>query len=71
MSAPKRQGLMNEKIILANEVRLWLRIITVADLADENGRTIDPNKFDGSWRGQSNLNWPECAPPADKVWEAF
>ena len=56
MSAPKRQGLTKGRIMLANKVRLWFRVITVADLADENDHTINPTKFDRSWRGQSDLN---------------
>jgi len=71
MIMPKRQGLTKGRIVLANKVQVWLRAITVANLADENGRTIDPNEFDRSWVGQSDLNWPECAPPMEMMWEAF
>ena len=67
----KWQGLTKGRIALVNKVQLWLRVITVADLVNENGRTINPNKFDRSWGGQFDLNWPEGAPPTDKMWEAF
>ena len=38
MNTPKRRRLTKGRIILANKVRLlWLKVITVANLANENG----------------------------------
>jgi len=61
------QGCTKENIKMASKERLWLRVITVADLANDNGCTIDPNKLNDSWRGKSNLNWPKCAMQYQKM----
>ena len=56
MSAKKQRGFAKGRLILANKVQIWLRVITTANLVDKNGRTIDPKTIDGSWRGKADLN---------------
>ena len=43
----------------ANEVRLYLRVVTIADLADETGRFIPDGMLCGDWQAGSDLHWPE------------
>ena len=59
------------KLRLANECRLRMHVITVADLADENGRQISPHKLNGEWKAESDLKWPNLPPPTQKMIEAF
>ena len=56
---------------MANEVRMWLKVITVAELADKNGRGISPDKLNGTWRVNSNLNWPGMPKSTEKLWDIF
>ena len=60
-----------EKLRMANEVRMWLRVITIAELADESGKSISPAKLNGTWRADSTLDWPDMPEPTEKMWDAF
>ena len=55
----------------ANQVRLWLRVITIADLAHVSGKYIADNMMTGEWRAGSNLLWPNVAKPNQRVWKTF
>ena len=55
----------------ANEVRLYLRVLTIADLADPSGRFIPDNSLTGEWQGGSDLHWPYQALPPPKFWATF
>ena len=56
---------------MANEVRMWLGVITIAELADDLGVAIPPNRLNGMWRSGSWLNWPNTVEPTEKQWNAF
>ena len=58
-------------LLLANECRIWLRVITIAELANIDGRTIDIARLCGQWRAKSSLNWPNQPPPSGDHWAAF
>ena len=50
---------------------MWLRVITVAELADADGACISPEKLDGRWRNDSTLLWPNVPKPSEKMFEIF
>ena len=55
----------------ANTCRLFLRVVTIAELANIDGTTIDTERLEGKWRANSNLIWPrQCAPTPDQ-WRKF
>ena len=55
----------------ANECRLWLRVITIAELASLNGKTVPMDRLQGKWRAQSSLHWPNQPTPSQSHWAAF
>ena len=67
----KCKGATKRKLFLANKVRMWLRVITVAELADEGGRVIPADRFAGEWRADSTLTWPNSTTPTEKMFDAF
>ena len=50
---------------------MYLRVITVAELADENGLRISPERLNGTWRASSDIKWPNQVPPTQEMWDAF
>lgn len=64
-------GATEYKLRMANECRLFLRVITIAELANVDGRFISPDRLDGSWQAQSTLRWPTQCKPSKKMWENF
>ena len=54
----KSKKITNRVLEEANLCRIYLRVITVAELADQNGREISPHKLNGTWRATSTLVWP-------------
>ena len=67
----KHKSITTHKLRLANDFRLCARVITIADLADVNGRQISPDKLSGQWRATTNLHWPNLPPLTTKMIEAF
>jgi hypothetical protein len=60
----KIAGMTKGKLEKLNYVRLFLRVITVADITDEQGTIISGHRFSGKWQANSSLDWPEIpAPP--------
>ena len=49
------KGITRAELIRANQVRLYLRVITIADLAHPNGQYIPDGMLDGSWQAGSDL----------------
>ena len=51
----------------ANNARLYLRVITIADLASEKGHYIPDGRFDGTFQAGSDLLFPDipCPPRKD------
>ena len=65
------RGITRAKLRQANAVRLYLRVITIADLADLSGKTIQEGILTGSWRANSDLRWPYQPLPPDTFWATF
>ena len=55
----------------ANAVRLFLRVITIADIADVAGKTIPAQKLTGEWRAGSDITWPYQPKPRAEFWRTF
>ena len=71
MDAFLRVKASKNKLRMANNVRMWLRVITISDLADAGGTRIPANRLGGSWRADSSLSWPDLPAPTEKMWTAF
>ena len=66
-SATKLKRIMRN----ANTCRLYLRVITIADLANLDGTTIDSDRLKGKWRASSKLVWPRQCAPTKSQWDDF
>ena len=55
----------------ANMVRLYLRVITIADLADPSCRFIPDGNLSGEWQGGSDIHWPHQTKPPKSYWATF
>ncbi len=55
----------------ANAVRLFLRVVTIADIADVAGRFIPAQKLNGEWRAGSDITWPYQPKPRAEFWRTF
>ena len=66
-------GIGKAKLEKANAVRLYLRVLTIADLVEPTGKYIPTDMLtgDGSWQAGTDLHWPfqPCPPPS--FWAAF
>jgi hypothetical protein len=57
-------------LIYANEFRIWMRIISLAQLSSMEG--IDRIRNNSEWRAQSEgINWPNVREPTNKHRAAF
>ena len=54
-----------------NDIKIFLRVITIADLANLDGTIIDFERISGKWRAPSNLLWPRQCTPTKEQWETF
>ena len=54
-----------------NNVRIYLRLITIADLANAQGTHICYGMVDGTWQSGSDLNWPKIPCPPRPHWALF
>ncbi|NCG03649.1 MAG: hypothetical protein GWP22_09365, partial [Actinomycetales bacterium] len=59
------------KMFKLNSVRLYLRVITLADLTDEAGTHIPDGMLTGEWQAGSDLRWPFQPRPSDSAWALF
>ena len=59
------------KMFKLNSVRLYLRVITLADLTDESGTHIPDGMLTGEWQAGSDLRWPFQPRPSDSAWALF
>ena len=48
-----------------------IRVITIADLADDEGTHIRDNMMNGAWRAGSDLEWPNQERPPKSWWTLF
>ena len=67
----ERDGITTADYRKLNAVRIYLRVITIADLADESGTFIGCNALQGDWRAQSDFEWPDQPRPPDKWFTLF
>jgi len=49
----------------------WLRVITIADLADPTGQFIPGHRLTGDWQAQSPLEWPRQPKPLKQDFAMF
>lgn len=57
-------GVSRSQLRQANVARLYLRVITIADLCDPTGQFIPSGMLSGDWQAGSNLKWPfQPCPP--------
>ena len=54
-----------------NSVRLYLRVITIADLVSPDGTFIGNLALRGEWRADSELEWPDQPKPPKKWFDLF
>ena len=66
-----KNGTSDNRLRIANEVRMWLRVITVAELVDADGACISPEKLDRRWQNDSTLLWPNSPKPSEKMFKIF
>ena len=71
LTKSKRVGATARGPRIANEVRIWLRAITIADLANVGGTCIPYDRLDESWRNCSTLHWPDQPHPSKKMFGVF
>jgi len=55
----------------ANTVRLYLRVITLADLCDPTGNYIPSSMLNGDWQAGSDLLWPFQPQPPKSYFATF
>ena len=55
----------------ANAVRLYLRVVTIADLADVGGSFIPAGMLTGKWTAGTDFKWPYQPKPTSAAWSTF
>ena len=79
---PKREGdqiimdrVLNECCmqdqIKVNLCRCWLRVITIADIVEQDGVTYKKHCLTGKEKCESFLQWPESTRPSEIEWSAW
>ena len=64
-------GITRATLEKANAVRLYLRVLTIADISDVNGTFIPAGQLDGNWQSGSDLKWPHQPKPPKTFWTTF
>ena len=64
-------GITTSQLHRANAVRLYLRALTIADIAHPSGRFIPDGNLSGEWQGGSDLHWPYQPKPPPQFWAEF
>ena len=64
-------GITKRMLEKANAVRLYLRVITIADLADPAGEFIPAGMLTGHWQAGSDLQWARQESPPKRAWTVF
>lgn len=64
-------GITRVELRQANAVRMYMRILTIADIADPSGEFIPDGMLVGEWQAGTDMFWPfqTCPPPA--FWATF
>ena len=58
-------------VVEHNDVRMWLKVITIAELTDTDGACTSPEKLDRRWRNDSTHLWSNIPKPSKKMFEIF
>ena len=64
-------GITNGQLKQANTVRLYLRVITIADLTNPEGSTIPDGMLTGDWQAGLDILWPDIPHPPKQYWSTF
>ena len=64
-------GITRKRLERANYWRVYLKIITVCDIADVTGHYIPAGRLYGGWQAKSTLNWPQISRPQKKCMHDF
>ena len=64
-------GITRAELRQANAVRLYMRIMTIADLSHPSGEFIPDGMLTGEWQAGSDLFWPYQACPPPEFWAVF
>jgi hypothetical protein len=64
-------GIKPSQLKHANIVRLYLRVITIADLSETSGTYIPHGMLNGDWQAGSDLKWPHQPCPPKSYFATF
>ena len=64
-------GITIGKLDKANHHRMYIKCITISDLAHTRGVHIPGNRMNGEWHAPSTLIWPQLPWPPPKYWQVF
>ena len=67
----KIPGITRAELRQANAVRLYLRILTIADIADPSGEFIPDGMLTREWQAGTDLHWPHQTRPPLEFWAVF
>ena len=65
------QGATVGQLRKVNAVRLYLRVVTIADLTHPSGGYIPDGMLTGDWQAGSDLEWPHQPCPPRSHWALF
>jgi hypothetical protein len=55
----------------ANAVRLFLRVVSIADITDLGGTFIPADTLDGEWQAGTDIKWPYQPLPPASFWSSM
>ena len=64
-------GITRAKLRQVNAVRLYMRVVTIADITDVGGTFIPAGQLDGKWQAGSDIKWPYQPSPPAVFWRTF
>ena len=64
-------GITRAKLRQVNAVRLYMRVVTIADITDVGGTFIPAGQLDGEWQAGSDIKWPYQPSPPPVFWCTF
>ena len=65
------KGMTKDELKQVKVVRLWMRVVTMADMTNKAGTDIIDNMICGQWRAGTDLKWPKEHCPRKKCWSTF
>ena len=64
-------GITRSELRQANAVRMYMRIMTIADIAHPSGEFIPDGMLSGEWQAGSDIYWPHQVCPPPEFWAVF